>query len=306
MDPRVERILAQVPGLRAASASVTPLPGGITNRNYRVESEGAVYALRIGGESSSLLGIDRRREHACASIAARIGIGPEVIHFLEAEDAMVTRFVAGQPLAPEAAVRPGLLPRIVDSIRRCHRGPAFPGVFSPFETVRSYHALARERGVPFPESLGGALAAMDRIEEAVGPIEAAVSCHNDLLAGNFIDDGGTIWIIDWEYAAMGDPFFDLGNFAANQRLDEGQRESLLRLYAGEARSADLARLELLRLASDLRESLWGFLQMGISKIEFDFGSYARMHLDRFLEGSAAAGFDGWIDEVRRCAKKPGR
>jgi thiamine kinase-like enzyme len=307
MEPRIERILAQVPGLRVAGVSVTPLEGGITNRNYRVEAEGRAFALRIGGEASSLLGIDRRREHACASIAARIGIGPEVVQFLDAEDALITRFIAGKTVAPETAVRPDLLPRIVDSIRRCHRGPAFPGSFSPFETVRSYHALARERGVPFPETLARALAVMDRIERAVGPVEDPAPCHNDLLAGNFIDDGGTVWIIDWEYAAMGDPFFDLGNFAANQRLDAAGRETLLRLYSGEARPGDLARLELQRLASDLRESLWGFLQMGISEIEFDFGAYARMHLERFLDGAAAPDFPAWIDEVKRqCAKKPGR
>jgi thiamine kinase-like enzyme len=307
MEPRIERILAQMLGPGMSGAVVTPLAGGITNVNYRVEVGGQTFALRLGGDSSPLLGIDRRREHACASVAAGTGIGPEVIRFLETENALLTRFITGTPITPETAVLPDVLPRIVDSIRRCHRGPALPGSFSPFETVRSYDALARKHGVSFPATTAGALETMERIERAIGPVVEPAPCHNDLLAANFIDDGRNIWIIDWEYAAMGDPFFDLGNFAANQRLDAKQRETLLGLYSGAARANELARLELQRIASDLRESFWGFLQAGISTLEFDFDGYARSHLEKFLASAAVSDFPRWIDEVKgTCAKKPGQ
>lgn len=86
---------------------------------------------------------------------------------------------------------------------------------------------------------------------------------------------------------MGDRWFDLGNLAANNEFDDAQERALLELYAGEARAEDLFRLRLMRLASDLREALWGFLQAGVSTLDYEFLEYGRTHLDRFLDRSAS-------------------
>ena len=76
-------------------------------------------------------------------------------------------------------------------------------------------------------------------------------------------------------------------------------EELLRLYAGAVNKGDLARLHLLRLSSDMRESYWGFLQLGISRIEFDYAKYAREHLERFLRNQASPDVPRWLTEVGR-------
>jgi len=300
MDQHIERILSQVPGWSGADAVVTPLLGGITNQNYRVDIAGETFVLRVGGKGTHLLGIDRGRERTCTQIAAQLGVGAEVVHFLASasDEVLITRFIPGEGISPETAARPEMLRRIIDAVRRYHAGPDFPGTFSPFQTVRSYHRLALEYNVAFPGTLPQVFSLMARIEEAVGPLQQPEPCHNDLLASNFIDDGHTIWILDWEYAAMGDPFFDLGNFAVNQSLDEEQCELLLRYYFGEVRPVEQAHLHLMRLASDLRESFWGFLQIGISGLDFDYAGYAHHHLERFLSNAAAPRFEQWLQDVR--------
>src|SRR6266702_3749120 len=300
MDQHIERILGQIPGWNVAGITVTPLVGGITNQNYRVDVGGETFVLRIGGKGTHLLGIDRRRESICTAIAAQVGVGAEVMHFLAAEDVLVTRFIVGTGISPETATQDETLRRIVDSMKRYHAGPAFPGTFSPFETVRNYHTLALEHGVSFPDTLPQVLALMGQIEQALAKsgTEHTKPCHNDLLASNFIDDGQTIRILDWEYAGMGDLFFDLGNFAVNQSLNEEQCELLSGYYFGEMRPADLAHLHLMRLGSDLRESFWGFLQMGISELDFDYKEYAHQHLNRFLQNVQTAPFEQWLQEVK--------
>lgn len=296
MDQRVRRILAHMLEWRGKEAVVTPLAGGITNQNYRVVVDGESFVLRIGGKGTHLLGIDRAREYACASIAAQVGVGAQVVRFLADDDALITRFVVGEGITPESASQPRRLGRIVDTMRRYHSGPAFPGTFSPFAVVRDYHQLALQHGVSFPETLPRVFALMSAIEQAIGPTPS-VPCHNDLLASNFIDDGARICIIDWEYAAMGDRFFDLGNFAVNQELADEQCMLLLQRYFGEARPSDLAHLHLMRLASDLRESFWGFLQLGISALDFDYREYAQQHLDRFLRNADTPQFGQWLDTM---------
>jgi thiamine kinase-like enzyme len=300
MDQHVERILGQIPGWNVVNAVVSPLVGGITNQNYRVDIGGETFVLRIGGKGTHLLGIDRGRESICTTIAAQVGVGAEVIHFLAAEDVLVTRFIVGTGISPEIAAQEETLQRIVDSMKRYHAGPAFPGTFSPFETVRNYHKLALEYGVSFPDTLPQVFALMARIEQALAKsvIEHTKPCHNDLLASNFIDDGQTIRILDWEYAGMGDLFFDLGNFAVNQSLNQEQCELLVRHYFGEVRPADLAHLHLMRFGSDLRESFWGFLQMGISELDFDYREYAHHHFNRFLRNVETSPFEQWLHEVR--------
>src|SRR5258708_13880679 len=153
MDQHIERILSQIPGWSISEAVVSPLVGGITNQNYRVDIGGESFVLRIGGQGTHLLGIDRQRESICTAIAAQVGVGAEVLHFLAAEDVLITRFIAGTSISPETAARPETLRRIIDSIRRYTAGPAFPGSFSPFETVRNYHKLELKNGVKFPDTL---------------------------------------------------------------------------------------------------------------------------------------------------------
>ncbi len=106
-------------------------------------------------------------------------------------------------------------------------------------------------------------------------------CHNDLLAGNMLFDGETLCIVDWEYAGMGDRFFDLGNLAVNNGFDEAAEESLLESYFGEPPTPSrLAALRLMRFMSDFREAMWGALQSVVSELDFDFEGYADQHFEQ--------------------------
>jgi thiamine kinase-like enzyme len=306
---QIEALVRLVPALEGKDVAITALTGGITNRNYRVEAEGESYVLRVGGEGTELLGIRREVEHACSLAAARAGLAPEVVCFLPEHRLLVTRFVPGRVLTAEDMQRPRVMRRVVEALRRYHqtawsgtppwgrRAAGWPGSgtswlagagsFSPFSTVRSYHALALEHGVTFPPGTDAALDLLGRTERLLQSDEPPCPCHNDLLPANLLDDGRSVWIVDWEYAGLGDRFFDLGNLAANGRFGEEQERALLEMYFGQLREGDLQRLQLMRLASDIRESFWGFLQAGISTLDFDFFGYGRDHLQRFLEGASA-------------------
>jgi len=284
VDEQIQTLIGRIPELRGRSLTVSPLDGGLTNRNYRIDTGAESYVLRIAGKDTALLGIDRACEAACARAAAKVGVGPEVIAYLPEHGAMVRRFVSGRVLTAEDVQRPDVLRRVVDALRRCHGGTNCPGSFSPFATVRNYYALARERHVTFPDRLDHALDRLTRIEQDLQTNDRPCLCHNDLLAANFIDDGAAVRIIDWEYGGMGDRFFDLGNLATNNEFDDRHERALLTLYFGEVRPDYLQRLRLMRLASDMREAMWGFLQAAISTLDVDYLAYGRKHLERFLVG----------------------
>jgi len=297
--------LRRVPELATGELTFTPISGGITNRNFLVEVPGRVdrYVVRLAGNDTHLLGISREVELAATVMAAGVGVGPEVVAFVRPEGYLVTRFIEGGPIEVAAMRRPERLAGVAAALRRVHDGPAIPGLFVPFRIVEAYRALALERGVRIPPEYDLALAAARRIELAFlsAPLELR-PCHNDLLNANFIDDGSRVRIVDWEYAGMGDPFFDLGNFAVNHELEPEQEAALLEAYdatpsGGGVRPERLARLRLMRLVSDFREAMWGVLQQGISSLDVDFRVYAGEHFERLLAGAAGPAFERLLAEA---------
>jgi thiamine kinase-like enzyme len=296
--------MQRVRELAGVELTIRPLSGGITNRNFLVEPAGRSdrYVIRLAGNDTHLLGISREVEHAATVAAAGVGVGPEVTAFIRPEGYLVTRFIEGSPVSDEAVHRPDTIARVADSLRRIHDGPPIPGLFVPLRIVEAYRALALARGVPIPLEYELASAIGRRIELALlaNPVELR-PCHNDLLNANFIDDGRRIRIVDWEYAGMGDPFFDLGNFSINHELTPDEDAALLAAYDVAAPASDrvarLARLTLMRTVSDFREAMWGVLQQGISTLDVDFVGYASEHFDRLLTGATRPRFEAALREV---------
>lgn len=293
--------MQRVPDLAGRALTLAAISGGITNRNFLVEAAGLEdrFVIRLAGNDTHLLGISREVEHAAAVAAAGVGVGAEVVAFLRPEGYLVTRFIEGTPMADLDVHHPGVIARVADSVRRFHEGPAIPGLFIPLRAVEAYRALALERGVRVPVEFELAQAIGRRIDLALlgSPLELR-PCHNDFLPGNLIDDGVRMRIVDWEYAGMGDPFFDLGNFSINNDLSADEDAAFLAAYDGGAVRHDrLARLVLFRVVSDFREAMWGVLQQGISTLDVDFREYAAEHFDRLLANAATSRFKRALGEV---------
>ncbi len=256
---------------------ISHLSGGITNHNYKLETSSGAYVVRVAGEKSELLGIDRQAEFDCSGMAYQLGIGAEPIAYLAAHQAILTRFLeAAQTLDTASAT--AQLDFLVSTLKKLHAAPAFPKSFSAFQTITQYHQIALVHGVKFPKDTPQILRQLTQIQSQLEPTAKIVPCHNDLLPSNLLF-GRQLFLIDWEYAGNGNRMFDLGNLAANLELND--HEELLGLYFGEVSHQLRQELALMRCVSEAREAFWGFLQSGISSLDFDFLAYANTHLERF-------------------------
>src|SRR5207248_1141947 len=220
----------------------------------------------------------------------------DVIAFVEPEGVLVTRFIEGQPVRDHSVHDPVMLERIAQSLRRIHQAGSIASAFSPFRVVEAYALTAMRHGGRLPAAHERAQAVAVTIERALSE-QPAVLCHNDLLNANFIDDGVTIRIVDWEYAGMGDRFFDFGNFAVNHQLSEPDELRLLAAYFGRVTPAQLAHLRLMRIMSDFREAMWGVLQGTISELDIDFAAYAQRHFERMFHAAEDPRFDAWLRQA---------
>jgi thiamine kinase-like enzyme len=272
------------------------LGGGITNHNVKVDLDGESYVLRVVGRDTDLLGIDRRVELEAMRAAASLGIGPEVVAFVEPEGWLVTRFIPGMPIAPERLREPASLRRVAGALVAVHGSPPISGTFDSFRVVERYLQTTLERGGEEPEPYAWAHEIAHRIEGTRAG-EPPSLCHNDLLNANFIDDGARIRIVDWEYAGMGDRFFDLANFAINHELGERARRELLEAYFDVVHEEHAHALELMRFMSDFREAMWGVVQTVLSSLDFDFARYAREHFERLEQTAAEPAFEAALAEA---------
>ena len=269
----VERVRPGVP------ATVEPLPGGITNANFKVDLGAEQVVVRVPGNNTGLLGIDRVSEVAANRVAAAVGVAPEVVAVDEETGCIVTRFLEGRPIPMAELATEPTLGEVIATLVRVHGAGSVATEFNHFQVIRSYHEELRSRGVPEPFDYDEFSDLLDCIE-AVRPFRPSVLGHNDLLNANMLHDG-TIRILDWEYAGMADPYFDLANFSVNNELGAERDESILRHYFGSVDDAKLATLALMKLVSEMREAMWGVVQVAVSELEVDYTSYAAERHDRF-------------------------
>jgi thiamine kinase-like enzyme len=284
----VDEVIARVwPGREVTTAV---LGGGITNHNVKVEVAGeGTFVLRVTGKDTQLLGIDRLVEHEASLAAAAVGVGPDVVAFVEPEGYLVTRFIEGSIVPVDRMREPESIRRVAVALRAVHQGPPLPARFNSFRVVEDYRTTAFAHGADVPAAYATARQVARRIEGARGAAPER-PCHNDLLNANFIDDGRRIRIVDWEYAGMGDVFFDLANFSVNHGFGREERRALLAAYVGEVRAADERALELMLFMSDFREAMWGVVQSAVSELDFDFRGYADEHFERLQRTAAEPTF----------------
>jgi thiamine kinase-like enzyme len=297
----VQIVQRLVPQLGDPDGEPVALSGGITNRNYLVALGANRYVIRIPGKDTSLLGIDRGAEREANENAAAIGVAPRVVAQLEDPAALVTEFVECTEMAAEDLRERETMKRIMDSLRKIHdSGAELPTSFDSFRVVEEYRETAASRGAEIPAAYEQAHGRSREIESVLsGPEHDSVPCHNDLLAGNFLRGSERIWIVDWEYAGMGDRYFDLANFAINNELSDAQHPDLLADYfTDEATPRRLSTLRLMLFMSDFREAMWGVVQTVASDLDFDFKDYADSHFARMLETAGNESFDQWLEEVR--------
>lgn len=275
------------------SGEPVPLEGGITNRNFRVTLDGSEYVIRLPGKDTNLLGIDREAERVANETAAGLGIAPAVAAVLE--DCLVTQFVTCRSMHSRE-IADGAQ-EIALALRGFHDSPVrLPVRFHVPRLLADYAAIVARRGGTVPVAYEALLEVASRIANVLA-LARERPCHNDLLAGNIIraHDDGRMMIVDWEYAGMGDPRFDLGNVSINNDFQEADDERLLAAYYREIPSDEQrAELKLMRVLSDAREAAWGVVQGEISELDFDFERYANDHLERLLATVGEPRFEEWL------------
>ncbi len=297
--PVIEEIVSKIEDWRGKQLSIQPLSGGLTNTNYKVEVEGKPFFIRVPGASTELLAIDRNNEYFNSKAAAEAGVGPKVLYYLVDYHAMVLEFIDGKTMSKEALNALGMPTRMVQAIKKLHGGPRFLTDFNMFRLTEYYLKICRDRAIPMPKGYLDRMPTVTQIEKSmsVRPLPT-VPCNNDLLAENYIDDGKSLRLIDYEYSGNNDPCFELGNTCQEMQFNAHQISEVCSVYFGSASPSKIARMKLNMIMSDVGWGLWAAIQAKISKIDFDFWGWAVERWNRAVEKMDSKDFDTWLKDVQ--------
>jgi thiamine kinase-like enzyme len=296
---QIEEIVELVPEL-AGAQSVTELAGGLTNTNYKVESDGRAYVVRVSSKDAGLLAIDRQNEYENSVAAAEVGIGAPVVAYLPQRGVLVLGFIEGRTQSPEDLRRGDKLDWVAAACRKLHRARRFRDDFNMFRIQQRYLRLVQERGFRLPEGYLAYEPRVRRIEEAMAlRDEGTVPCNNDLLAENFIDVGDGFRLIDYEYSGNNDACFELGNVWSESNLSLEQLDELVAHYYARPLANKVARARLWGLMSKYGWTLWASIQDGVSAIDFDFWSWGMEKYKRAVAEFEGPDFERLLEDVRR-------
>jgi thiamine kinase-like enzyme len=296
----IEEIVTRIEDWRGKDISIHPLSGGLTNTNYKVEVDGRPHFVRVPGASTELLAIDRQNEYHNTKAASQAGVGPQVLHYLPEQSVIVLEFLDGKTMSKDSLNTPGMPTRMAQAIKKLHAGPRFYSDFNMFRLTEYYLGICRARDIPTPVGYLDRMPTVTKIEQAmsVNPLPT-VPCNNDLLAENYMDCSGQLWLIDYEYSGNNDPCFELGNTCQEMQFNDEQIQEVCAAYFGAATPDKIARMKLNMIMSDVGWGLWAAIQARISTIEFDFWGWAEERWGRAVEKMDSPEFRIWLQDVQK-------
>ena len=260
---------------------VSPIEGGITNKNFLVDDGSEKYFVRIGDDIPEHL-VFRSNEIQASHAASKIGVCPKLL--FHDKSIQVFNFINGKTL--DSADIKNNLEEITKLIKKVHTmipeqlvGQSV--IFWVFYVIKNYKNFLEKNNSTYIKILPDLLEKSIKLESVSAPFDIVFS-HNDLLPANFIQNKNQIWLIDWEYAGFNTPLFDLGGLASNNEFTEKEEKNLLENYFEKKISSELfIKYKAIKCASLLRETMWSMVSEITSNINFDYRSYTSDNLSKF-------------------------
>ena len=269
----ISQVITQIPAWRTAREIQVERIAGLTNANYRVNVDGEQYVLRLSGKNTARLGIDRTLEATALRAAAAAGLGPEIIAFIEPEGHLVTRWVVGRHWEVPEFRTPQNVRLLTETVKRIHALPPNGATFSPFQRVLAYLETAHGFAVPLPANLDRCLETMRAVQadQAQDTSDWQHFCHNDLVAVNYlyIEAAHKIIVLDWEFAGLGDIYYDLATVVythdSEGPIPPELEQVMMAGYFGATTPWQQRRLQGMKYMLMLFTATWGLAQHGMQK-----------------------------------------
>ena len=294
MKLSIDRLIKLIPEWNGKSIKINHINSGITNINFEVIVDKKSFFLSMPDSKS--LNIDYKNKYYNNKICGELNISPKVTHFIESENLLVTEFIKAKESSLVMFQNTKEIEKLVRNIKLLHNAKPFLRNFNMFSQMSAFQNILK--GDYFPKKLLKYVKEIKTLKQKLHlPNDQLVPCHNDLLAENIVNKDGQILIVDFDYSGNNDACFELGNLSIEMEYDDTQINKLIKLYYGEINESIISRINLQGIVSDIGWSLWSYVQVKNSNIDFDYKSYAINRLERGINKMESEEYKLWINNI---------
>ena len=294
MKLSIDRLTKLIPEWNGKSIKVNQINSGITNINFEVIVGKKSFFLSI--PDSELLNIDYKNKYYNNKICGEINISPKVTHFVESENLLVTEFVKSKISSLSMYQSSNKIEELVKNIKLLHNANPFLRKFDMFNQINYYQNILKKDDLP--KKLFKYLNRMEILKQKLYLTDdKLVPCHNDLLAANIMNKDNQILIVDFDYSGNNDPCFELGNLSVEMEYNDEQINKLVKSYYGEINENIISRVNLQGIVSDIGWSLWSYVQVENSNLNYDYSSHAIYRLERAINKMESKEYKLWINNI---------
>ncbi|MGI9285624.1 MAG: choline/ethanolamine kinase family protein [Pseudomonadales bacterium] len=264
-----------------APTLVGELKGGLTNRSYLLQTDDTRLVLRLNAENASELGLDRTLERQVLMRASRAKVAPGLVYSDPQGGFLITEYHGGRCWESKHSSDADKLLQLAQLLKTTHQLTPVDGILNLYQRAEHYWLTIDKAGA------GNSLV-VQAIRALRQPLQNFFTranklclqrclCHNDLLAENLlIGNHGQLLALDWEYAAMGDPYFDLAVVVEGHQMDDAPIQILLEYYSDVPMNTALQRLALLRVIYSYLDLLWHLVQSGAPNLAMTKSKFERL------------------------------
>jgi thiamine kinase-like enzyme len=281
--------------------SYTPVSGGISNTNWRVEVEGAgtAYFFKVPGVGTEMF-IDRRTAHDASVAAAATGYGAPVFAFLEGFGVEVFEFMEGwRPSSNLDFLNREVRHNALQGLKAFNDQPLLNQTKTVFDMIVEHQQQVDELKAKKPSDDAWLSLQYQRARAALEASGVDLApCMNDTLAGNFmLNAHQDIRLVDFEYASNNDRHYELALWFGEMFFTENVERELIEDYFGQVTPETLARVKVYKALADIKWSTWAMVQHAVSQLDFDFYKYGAWKQMRARSVINDPRWESWLREV---------
>lgn len=228
--PLIEKTLLKVFGSEMY-LSLERLGGNTNHTYYLVLPDKKEIIVRLPGDGTESV-INRKNEYVSTKLACDLGIDVPLLFFSD-DGTKVMEYIPNAVTMDEVSMHEERhIVQAAEIFRKLHSSQVDTGVpFEVFDMAAVYERFIHENNVSMPsdyQEVKNQVVSIKSEVDSTGFVQK-VPCHNDPLCENWVEGNGTLYLVDWEYAGMNDPMWDIA--AASIEACFGQREDQLVLQA---------------------------------------------------------------------------
>ena len=266
-----------------AIIAIKTIAGGLSNKSFHVTTDKAEYFVRLPGSTAQSL-IDRKNEKAITFLVNDLDIDAKLYFFDDDAGIKVSEYLSNAIMTTTEDFLDDNITFLAGKTFKKLHSAGFSNVmiFDTRGMLRTYEKAIQDhanQGFKLYDDYADMKIRVFKLMNDFKPSKL-VLCHNDAAQTNWMKAPGRIYLIDWEFAGMNDPMWDLADLSIEANFNDHQDDVLLKSYFATDNVESMKQAMLAnKIYIDFVWSTWGKVMSindGSSMEEYALNRYIRM------------------------------